>query len=71
MEMSKIKEETISLRGKIVKTIKTEMIVDKFLISSLWSGYHWHRVSDGFFVKYQADGGLGAPDVFVENISGL
>jgi hypothetical protein len=48
------------------------MVIDKFLVSRLWAGYHWHRASDGLFLRYRSKGGMpGTPDVEVVIKSGM
>ena len=64
--------ETLTIGGRGVAAIKTKMVIDKFLVSRLWAGYHWHRASDGLFLRYRSKGGMpGTPDVEVVIRSGM
>ena len=71
MKISKVGSEVITVAGKRVRTEKTKMVIDRFLLSKVWSAHHWHRSSDGLFVRYLGGGGPGSPDVSVKLVDGL
>lgn len=72
MKVEKVGAETVRVMDQTIETTKTEMSVDKFLISAFFRAYHWHRKSDGLFVRYLGKGGKpGAPNTLVEITGGL
>ena len=72
MKITKVGKEMVELAGKKLQATKTEMIIDAFFLSVWWSAYHWHRTSDGLFIRYHGEGASpGADDTHVTIIKGM
>jgi hypothetical protein len=65
MKLTRMTTDSLAVDGRQEKVVKSKLTIDNFFLARWWSAYHWHRQSDGLFVKYQGRGRRGEPDVVV------
>ena len=66
MQAEKDNIEDITINRKLFHTVKVK-ISSAGVLSKLWHGYYWYRVSDGLFLRYEGLNGLpGSTKTIIE-----
>lgn len=70
MAVLREREETITINGQAVETVKVKVTLNNYLMSKFWSVHYWLRRSDGVYLRSEgANGPPGTPVTVIELVS--